>query len=333
MCIKSERKSKRDAMAGVLLKPAASPAPVLDARGLMRLQSSAGNRAVQRLLATRGASPRALHRVTTGATLDADKAYARQVINPLLDQYFVGQDLTRIDKVKRAAREQEILLGFTKGKELVSDPYMNALDVAKKVAALVFDLEDAPLKEAYKEGMKISKGLDAEAVERFGPEFLSKLDYWSEKARRVRDDRKARFEGYVPLWCDHATALVIDLLATDSSFTSSLDVVMQGDPKSNGHWYVLANREGVIEYGRELTENEFVIDLWGSLRLGLTTTVHDSGPLHLFQIEDLEGVMSVPEKEELDADTLLDDLLAGLAADKEARAAVPASTVNTDGDD
>jgi hypothetical protein len=180
----------------------------------------------------------------------------------------------------------------------------------------------------YAEGMRISQGLDMEAATNFGPDFLADLRYWKEKAARVGREGRAKFQGRVPLWCDQATALVIAQLAEDPAFASSLDVVKQGDPRGQGHWYVLANRAPGrgVEYGRRLEPEEFVIDLWGTLLRQLPTVVHDQGMINLFMIEDLEIVFSVAEKADLDS------LLAELIA---ARDEPPAkgSTAGTSGGD
>ena len=312
---------RRDARAGHRPEAEARSAPdALAAGEILRLQATAGNQAVQRLLATRRPPVRTLQRVKTGAPLARDKERATAVITPLLDKYFVGQNVTRINKEARAQREQEIIRLATGDLTMADEKFWRQVEVGKAVAQQIFDAEDAPAQEAYKEGKKISEGLDAEAVKAFGPDFLTRLDYWSEKAKRVRQPGRAQFAGYVPLWCDHATALVIDLLADDPSFTSSLDVVKQGNPRVDGHWYVLANREGEIQYGRALTENEFVIDLWGALRLDLPSAVLDAsstvaapgqaGVLNLFPTNKLESVMSVPEKSQSDAELIADALLA-----------------------
>jgi hypothetical protein len=260
-----------------------------------------------------------LQRVKTGEALAHDKQRARAVINPLIGKYFVGQNITRIDKDARATRERDIIRVAMQNVSIDDEQFNLKMRAAKAVAEAIFDDEDAPVREAYKEAKKISEDLDARATEKFGEKFLSRLDYWREKARRVKQEGRSEFHGFVPLWCDHATALVIDLLAGDPEFTSTLDVVKQGSPQVDGHWYVLANREGDIQYGRALTENEFVIDLWGALRLNLSSAVLDagtavdtpgqSGVLNLFPTDRLESVMTVPEKQRSDADLIADALL------------------------
>jgi hypothetical protein len=309
-----EHERERPARAADQLEAEAKRAPVLDAREVVRLQATAGNQAVQRLLGARPASVRTLQReVTTGAELTADKAYAHKVIDPLLTQYFIGQSLSSLDD-DRERRKDARIKELIKGLDVLDEKFVDAYEKAKATATAEYEAEEpvyAPMKAAYQEGDRISRGLDLLAEGTFKTrDFVSKLEYWRAKAKRVGDKKRTRLGadeegrgGRLPLWCDHATALVVDLLSAHPAFKSSLDVIKQGDPHVSGHWYVLANRERDIEYGRKLTENEFVIDLWGAILRELPTAVLDAqssypladyaGILNLIKIEKLESVMTV----------------------------------------
>jgi hypothetical protein len=311
----------------------ARPAPALDPREIARLQATAGNQAVQRLLGVRRPSGPMLQRVTTGEDLEADKALARQLVDPLLKQYFIGQSLTSLDDDREKRKDQRVA-ELIKGMDFLDSKFIDALNSAQATAQQEYEAEEpiyAPMKAAYQEGDRISRGLDLVAKDKFKTEkFVQKLDYWREKAKRVQSEKRTRLGadekgegGRLPLWCDHATALVISLLSDKPAFKSSLDVIRQGDPHVSGHWYVLANREGDPTYGRKLTENEFLIDLWGAILRELPTTVLDSrssypkadyaGVMNLLQIPKLESVMTVRQgtvEGDEDFDALLAQLLA-----------------------
>lgn len=289
---------------------------------LLELQRTVGNAAVCALLMRRPeqrAATAMLQRVTTGDKLAADKALARAKFDPLLEKYMVGQALAGIKSESVNRLYQDFGARAVMGLEAGSDAYMLALAQSRALVQGFLESKE------YAEGMRISQGLDMEASARFGPAFLTQLGYWKEKAARVSREGRAAFQGRVPLWCDQATALVIAGLAEDPAFHASLDVVKQGDPRGQGHWYVLANRapERGVEYGRALEPTEFVIDLWGALAKQLPTVVHDQGPINLFEIKDLEVVYTASEKQGLD--TLLADLKAGHDASAVAGAA-PAGT-------
>lgn len=97
--------------------------------------------------------------------------------------------------------------------------------------------------------------------------------------------------GRVPIWCHQSTAIIVHTLRSDRRFSSRLDIVKQGNPLEEGHWYVLANRmsRAAPKWGEQLQPNEFIIDIWGALRLrenedpeayGATSVVFE-GPRHI----------------------------------------------------
>lgn len=124
---------------------------------------------------------------------------------------------------------------------------------------------------SYRAGKKLSENF---ALKNQGTSFESP-EFWLGQGKEVHEAHTKQpqtfqsqmFPGKMPIWCDQATSLVINILSGERGFRSSLDVIKQGDPKTNGHWYVLANRNpgDTIEFGRALKPNEFVIDLWGTL--------------------------------------------------------------------
>lgn len=105
----------------------------------------------------------------------------------------------------------------------------------------------------------------------------SQPEFWLYKGKDLLDTPMGEIageespdEGKIPIWCDQSTSIIIATLQAEPRFKSSLEVIKQGDPKQHGHWYVLANRSpeaSAPAYGKELEGNEFIIDIWGTLRL------------------------------------------------------------------
>jgi Domain of unknown function (DUF4157) len=118
------------------------------------------------------------------------------------------------------------------------------------------------------------QGIGAKALD-LQEEVWSRPEFWLTKGKDLLDEPMEQIqggsdEGKIPIWCDQSTAIIIATLQDQDDFKSSLEVIKQGDPKQHGHWYVLANRDPGSpppNFGQPLKGNEFIIDIWGTLRL------------------------------------------------------------------
>lgn len=132
---------------------------------------------------------------------------------------------------------------------------------------------------------------DRSEVARLNPqeEVWKRPEFWQHKGERLlaagmEPTRGGEAAGKVPMWCDQSTAIIVATLRGNAAFKSSLTVIKQGDPKQHGHWYVLANLQPgkAPAYGDALQDDEFVIDIWGALRLkesdpSVATVVYQEG--------------------------------------------------------
>ncbi|WP_444931387.1 hypothetical protein ACJJIF_06305 [Microbulbifer sp. SSSA002] len=114
-------------------------------------------------------------------------------------------------------------------------------------------------------------------------------------------DRQQKEPAGSGLWCDGSAGIIISLLSQRSDFKSKLEVIKQGDPTLHGHWWVLANRpDGVVlDFGADLHNDCFVIDIWGAIRGKLASSVVYNPPAILYDCgEDnsLEIVCTVAAK-------------------------------------
>jgi len=156
---------------------------------------------------------------------------------------------------------------------------------------------------------------DESQVARLNPqeEVWKRPEFWQYKgeqllANPMSPTRGGEDEGKVPIWCDQSTAIIIATLRGNAAFKSSLTVIKQGDPKQHGHWYVLANQEPgtAPAFGDALQGDEFVIDIWGALRLkesdaSVDTVVYQEGARMLLNT----AVVAKPE-EDADEEALQD---------------------------
>lgn len=133
-----------------------------------------------------------------------------------------------------------------------------------------FDLVNSILKVLDEK----DQGIGAKALD-LQEEVWSRPEFWLTKGKDLLDEPMGQIqggsdEGKIPIWCDQSTAIIMATLRDQDDFKSSLEVIKQGDPKQHGHWYVLANRDAgspFPTYGQPLTGKEFIIDIWGTLRL------------------------------------------------------------------
>ncbi len=133
-----------------------------------------------------------------------------------------------------------------------------------------FDLVNSILKVLDEK----DQGIGAKVLD-LQEEVWSRPEFWLTKGKDLLNEPMGQIqggsdEGKIPIWCDQSTAIIIATLQNQSDFKSSLEVIKQGDPKQHGHWYVLANRDTgspLPTYGKPLTGKEFIIDIWGTLRL------------------------------------------------------------------
>jgi len=144
-------------------------------------------------------------------------------------------------------------------------------------------------------------------------EVWKRPEFWQYKgeqllAHPMAPTRGREDEGKVPIWCDQSTAIIVATLRGNAAFKSSLTVIKQGDPKQHGHWYVLANQEPgkTPAFGDALQGDEFVIDIWGALRLkesdpSVDTVVYQEGARMLLNT----AVVAEPE-EDADEEALQD---------------------------
>ena len=135
-------------------------------------------------------------------------------------------------------------------------------------------------------------------------EVWKRPEFWQYKgeqllAHPMAQTRGGDDEGKVPIWCDQSTAIIVATLRGNAAFKSSLTVIKQGDPKQHGHWYVLANQEPgkTPAFGDALQGDEFVIDIWGALRLkesdpSVDTVVYQEGTRMLLNT----AVVAEPEE-------------------------------------
>lgn len=195
---------------------------------ILALQKTIGNRAVMRMLAHRPTKvSTVIQRIQSGEDRTKDITLAKSLFDGFLGTHTIGQHI---------------------------DP--------KKNQALI--------EQAKKKTFELFK---------FGLKGESNQQYWLQKGLSLINKPMGQLPdipenegkaGKTPIWCDQATAIVIATLNDKAEFKSSLQVVKQGDPKQHGHWYVIANRDpkdGPPKYGEDLKGSEFIIDIWGALRL------------------------------------------------------------------
>ncbi|MBK8862539.1 MAG: hypothetical protein KBF65_01250 [Rubrivivax sp.] len=177
--------------------------------------------------------------------------------------------------------------------------------------------EEEPFREAYMDPetskwdlvKQLARHLgekDRSEVARLNPqeEVWKRPEFWQYKgeqllAHPMAPTRGGDDEGKVPIWCDQSTAIIVATLRGNAAFKSSLTVIKQGDPKQHGHWYVLANQEPgkTPAFGDALQGDEFVIDIWGALRLkesdpSVDTVVYQEGTRMLLNT----AVVAEPEE-------------------------------------
>ena len=90
------------------------------------------------------------------------------------------------------------------------------------------------------------------------------------------------------LWCDGSAGIIMSCLAELPDFKSKLEVVRQGDPRRDGHWWVLANRpdNAMLHFDSDLHPDCFVVDIWGAIRGGLASSVAHNPPYILYDCGD-----------------------------------------------
>ncbi|PAX56955.1 hypothetical protein CK510_09940 [Brunnivagina elsteri CCALA 953] len=185
------------------------------------------------------------------------------------------------------------------------DRYINTHKVQQHIK------EESEFQESTRQGMgglfaainknrdKGTKGFFDEGGKMKDP--MQDIEHWKEMGEKLTVKPESEEGELIPMTCDQSTAIIISTLAENADFISSLTVIKQGDPKQHGHWYVLANRDpeaGSPTYGERLNPGEFIIDIWGSLRLkeenpGIETVVHTAGANAVFNAavitKDQEG--------------------------------------------
>jgi hypothetical protein len=89
----------------------------------------------------------------------------------------------------------------------------------------------------------------------------------------------------IPIRCDGSAALAFYYLCIDNCFTATIGLVKQGNPKTQGHWFLVAGvaedlrTENVsslqdVASGRDRTRSWcFVIDLWEAMFQGAASTI------------------------------------------------------------
>lgn len=186
------------------------------------------------------------------------------------------------EKRAESAQQSELEIAETK-KALLKKPKSELIELL-----IQLDPSEAVWKEAYedketgvydlvnlivnKQQREKEQSGDATGLQE---EVYSDPEFWMFKGQQLLDVPMSKIagghkDGKTPIWCDQSTAIIIATLANNKQFTSPLEVIKQGDPKQHGHWYVLANRDpdaSAPKWGDELEGNEFIIDIWGTLRL------------------------------------------------------------------
>jgi uncharacterized protein DUF4157 len=183
------------------------------------------------------------------------------------------------DKVKPLQTIEAELSKFYKDKKAI-DVFNDLVDLNPQFNYLKEDLPEKPdlisIMAFAKASAKPQEAREPKSKDKSENTPHAMQGFWLEKGADLLMSPMARIllrtkrEGLQPMWCDQATAITIATLQADPKFKASLEVIKQGDPKQHGHWYVLANRdpkEAAATYGQPLTGGQFIIDIWGALRL------------------------------------------------------------------
>ena len=150
---------------------------------------------------------------------------------------------------------------------LIIDPLLTGRNIYDDTRPISDDPMGASRSEAKEASMRI-------VLDHFDLTDINTATHWYAKGMMLFLNRD------IVIRCDGSAALAFYTLAIDTTFSASIALVKQGDPRVSGHWFLIAGASddltasNINAFGKTTTASwSFTVDLWGASFQKRTTTV------------------------------------------------------------